>query len=61
MSTIDEVRVAERKVQEIVEALKRAIAEEHDRLAIELQKATDEYANAVRELPMACVAKACSS
>lgn len=52
MSTIDEVRSAERKVQEILEALKRAIAEDQDHLASELQKATDEYAKAVRELPV---------
>lgn len=52
MSTIDELRAAEKRVQEITEAIKRAAAEDQDRLGIELQKATDEYARLIRELPM---------
>jgi hypothetical protein len=52
MSTIEEVRVAEKKVQEIVEGLRQAITEDQDRLQLELQAATDEYAKAIRELPM---------
>lgn len=52
MSTIEDVRSAERRVQEILEALKEATAEDPDHLQIELQKATDEYAKAVRELRM---------
>jgi len=50
MSTIDEVRAAEKRVQEILEALKKADAADPDYLGVELQKATDEYARAVREL-----------
>ncbi len=50
MSTIEEVRVAEKKVQEVLEALKKAGAQDPNHLSTELQSATDEYARAVREL-----------
>ncbi len=50
MSTIEEVRAAEKKVQEVLEALKKAGAQEPNHLNSKLQNATDEYARAVREL-----------
>ena len=50
MSTIEEVRAAEKKVQKILDALKKADAGDANDLSAELQKATDEYARAVREL-----------
>jgi hypothetical protein len=50
MSTIEEVRAAETKVQEVWDALKKADAQDASDLTAELQKATDEYARAVREL-----------
>jgi hypothetical protein len=50
MSTIEEVRAAERKVQEVLAALKTAGAQDPNHLSDELKKATDEYARAVREL-----------
>ncbi len=50
MSTIEEVRVAEKRVQNILEALKKALANDPNHLADELRKATDEYARVVREL-----------
>jgi ribosome recycling factor len=50
MSTIEEVRAAEQKVQKILEALKKSGAQDPSHLSTELQKATDEYAKAVREL-----------
>jgi hypothetical protein len=50
MSTIEEVRTAERKVLEIVEALKKAGARDPNHLSEKLQEATDEYARSVREL-----------
>ena len=50
MSTIEEVRVAEKRVQSILEALKKAPANDPKHLADELRKATDEYARVVREL-----------
>lgn len=50
MSTISEVRAAEKRVQEIVEALKQAGAQDPNHLLTELQQATDQYAKAVREL-----------
>ncbi len=57
MSTIDEVRAADRKVQELLEALKlealkNETMDERGQLSIQLQQATDEYAKAVRELPI---------
>lgn len=50
MSTIEEVRAAETKVQEVWDALKKAEVEDLNHLSDELRKATDEYARAVREL-----------
>ena len=50
MSTIEEVRAAERKVEELVNALRTATADEPTNLAAQLKDATDEYARAVREL-----------
>ncbi|SPF34791.1 hypothetical protein SBA1_1340004 [Candidatus Sulfotelmatobacter kueseliae] len=50
MSTVEEIRSAERKVQNVLDALKRAGAQDPNNLRAELQKATDEYARAVREL-----------
>ena len=50
MSTIEEVRVAEKRVKEVLDALKKTDAQEPNSLDIELRSATDEYARAVREL-----------
>jgi hypothetical protein len=50
VSSIEDVRAAEKRVQKILEALKQASARDPNNLAIELQKATDDYARAVREL-----------
>jgi hypothetical protein len=50
MSTIEEVRAAEKKIQEVLEALKKASAQDPNHLNAELRKATDDYARAVREL-----------
>ena len=50
MSTIEDVRAAEKRVQTILDALKKAGARDPDNLAVELRKATDDYSRAVREL-----------
>ena len=50
MSSIEEVRISERKVQELVNALRTAGANDPNNLAGQLRNATDEYARAVREL-----------
>jgi hypothetical protein len=50
MSTIEEVRKAERRVQEALDALNKAIAQDANHLTNELKNATDDYARAVREL-----------
>lgn len=50
MSTIQDVRAAEKKVQEVLDALKKADAQDPNHLSVELRKATDEYAGAVRGL-----------
>jgi len=50
MSTIEEVRATEKKVQEILDALKKADARDTNNLGAELKDATDHYARAVREL-----------
>jgi predicted Zn-dependent protease len=50
MSTIEEVRKAEKRVQEVLEALKKASAQDPNHLSAELMNATDDYARAVREL-----------
>jgi hypothetical protein len=52
MSTIHEVRAAEKRVQAVVDALKSADAKDSDNLSHELRNATDEYARAVRELSL---------
>lgn len=50
MSTIQEVRAAEAKMNTVLEALKTAKAEEPNYLDTELKCASDEYTRAVREL-----------
>jgi len=50
MSTIEEVRSAEKKVQELVDALRQAGAQDPNDLTTQLKNASDEYARAVREL-----------
>jgi hypothetical protein len=50
MSTIQEVRAAETRVQKALDSLKKADARDAEGLGAELTKATDEYARAVREL-----------
>ena len=50
MSTIEEVRAAEKRVQKVVDALRRADARDPNHLSDELKKATDEYSRLVREL-----------
>ena len=50
MSTIEEVRTAEKKVQDVLDALKKAGAQDPNHLSTDLKNATDDYAKAVREL-----------
>lgn len=50
MSTIQELREAEKKVKEVLEVLKNSGAHYPDELALELQKSTDKYARTIREL-----------
>ena len=50
MSTIEEVRAAETRVHELLEALQKAEAGDQNHLSDELKTASDEYARAVREL-----------
>jgi len=50
MSTIQDVRAAEHKVELILEELKNLGASDQDNLRQKLVNATDEYAKAVREL-----------
>jgi hypothetical protein len=50
MSTIEEVRAAEKKVKEVLESLKKAGGQDPNHLSTDLRKATDDYARAVREL-----------
>jgi hypothetical protein len=50
MSTIEQVRAAEKKPLEVLEALKKAGAQDPNHRSTELKKATDNYARAVREL-----------
>ena len=50
MSTTEEVRAAETRVQELLDALRKADAGDQNHLADELRTASDEYARAVREL-----------
>ena len=50
MSTIADVRAAEKKVKDVLDALKKAGAQDPNHLSTELKNATDDYARAVREL-----------
>ena len=50
MSTIDDVRAAEKKMREMLDALKDAQPKDLDRLQAELRSVSDEYAKAIREL-----------
>jgi Flp pilus assembly protein TadD len=50
MSTIEEVRVAETRLQKVLDALKKADARDPNDLSAELKNATDEYTRAAREL-----------
>ena len=50
MSTIEDVRAAEKKVQEVLDALKKADPQDLNHLSAELRNATDHYARAVRGL-----------
>ena len=50
MSTIEEVKAAEKRLQEILEVLRAAGSVVPENFSEELRKATDEYARAVREL-----------
>jgi hypothetical protein len=51
MSTIEEVRAAEKKVQEVLNALNKIDAQDcNNHLGAELKDATDVYARTVREL-----------
>jgi hypothetical protein len=50
MSTIEEVRAAEMKVKEVLEALNRADSRDPKCVNSELNRATDDYARAVRKL-----------
>ena len=47
MSTIEEVRAAEKKLQELVNALRKAGANDPDNLNIQVMNASEEYARAV--------------
>jgi len=50
MSTIANVRAAEKRVEKVLEAFKGAGTQDPNHLSDELRKASDEYARAVREL-----------
>ena len=50
MSTIEEVRAAEKKLQELVNALRRTDANDLTNLSAQVVDASEEYATAVREL-----------
>jgi hypothetical protein len=54
MSTIEDVRAAEKKVQEVLVALKKTDVQEPNPLDAELRNATDEYVRAVRQLDSKC-------
>ena len=49
MSTIDDVRAAEKKMRKMLDTLKDAQPQDRDRLQIELRKLSDDYAKAIRE------------
>lgn len=50
MSTIEEVRAAEKRLQELVNALRKADANDPTNLSAQVIDASEEYARAVREL-----------
>jgi hypothetical protein len=50
MSTMEDVRVAEKKMKDILAALRKDDLLNSDDLHEDLRTATDEYAKAVREL-----------
>lgn len=50
MSTIEEVRKAEKRLQEVMETLKKASVQDPNHVVTDLKNATDDYARAVREL-----------
>ena len=50
MSTLEEVRTAEKKLRELMERLKNADATDADSLTAQLKQATDDYAKALRTL-----------
>jgi hypothetical protein len=49
MSAIADVRAAEKKVQDVLDALKKTGAQDPNHLSTELKNATDDYPRAVRE------------
>ncbi len=50
MSTIDDVRTAEKRMQKLLNELKKISETDLSILADELRTATDDYARAIREL-----------
>jgi hypothetical protein len=50
MSTMEDVRTADRRLEELLERLKKVGADDPDNLFGQLRKARDEYSKAVREL-----------
>ena len=51
-TTIEQVREAEKRVQEILQELKKTGAADPENLQQQLRKASDEYAKTLRELSM---------
>ena len=52
MSTMEDVRSAERRLEELLERLKRVGADDPNNLFGQLSKARDDYAKVVRELEL---------
>ncbi len=50
MSTIQDVRIAEQKVQEVLQEFKKAGSDDRRDLTEQLVNATNDYAKALREL-----------
>lgn len=50
MANISDVRAAEKRLQEILDAFKDADSHELDRLGTELRSVSDEYMRAIQEL-----------
>lgn len=50
MSTMEDVRTADRRLEELLERLKRVGADDPDNLFGQLRQARDEYAKVIREL-----------